>query len=53
MSLMPRDAPGINAALARQRPEMLLGGIWRAEAQLGGDLGTGGRHASFHDGVLN
>jgi hypothetical protein len=40
-------------ALARQGLQVLLGGVGRAEAQLGGDLGARGRGAGARDGALH
>jgi hypothetical protein len=40
-------------ALARQRLQVLLGRVGRLEAELGGDLGAGGRRAGARDGALD
>ncbi len=40
-----------HAALARQGPQVLLGGVGRAEPELCGDLGAGGRHAGLDEGL--
>ena len=40
-------------ALARQRLQVLFGGVGRAKAQFGGDLGAGGRGAGALDGALH
>ena len=40
-------------ALARQRLQVLFGGVGRAEAEFGGDLGAGGRGAGALDRALH
>lgn len=40
-------------SLAGECAQVLFGGIRRAEAELGGDLRAGGRHAGFSHGALD
>ena len=43
----------LDDALARQRPQVLLGRIGRAETELGGDLGARRGHAGLREAALD